>query len=158
MNDAAHMCCGQSARHLCGNCCGASWHEWSDAAQHRGEIFTVDKLHHNCWRLALWRNVKHSGNVWVRDDCGGSTLGTEAVSGGGRCCEWRAKYLNGHIAAERLIGCAEDEGGCAFANQLLQPIPASNNVAGLQRSLVALCWCHERRSRSVAIAPRTIGP
>jgi hypothetical protein len=74
----------------------------------------------------------------MRDDSGGSTFGAEAVSGGGRCCERCAEHLNGHVAAERLIGCAEDECCCPFANQLLQPISASNNVTRFQRSLVTL--------------------
>jgi hypothetical protein len=74
----------------------------------------------------------------VRHDCRGATLGAEAVSSGDRCCEWCAEHLNGYIAAKRLIGGAKDECGCPFANQLLQPISAGNDVTGLERSLVTL--------------------
>jgi hypothetical protein len=74
----------------------------------------------------------------VRDDGSGATFSAEAVSGGGRCCERCAKHLDGHVAAERLIGCAEDECRRPFPNQLLQPVATSNDVAGLQRSLVTI--------------------
>jgi hypothetical protein len=138
MNDAAHMCCGEPTSNLRSNCRSAAWHQWTDASQHGGKIFAVDKLHHDGWRFALWRNVEYGGNVWMRDDGGGTTFSAEAVSGGGRCCEWCTKHLDSDVAAERLIGCAEDECSRPLANQLLQPISASNNVAGLQRSLVTL--------------------
>ena len=72
----------------------------------------------------------------MRHDCRGATLGTESISGGGGCCERCAKNLDGHVAAKRLIGGAKDECGCPLANQLLQPVAASNDVAGLERSLV----------------------
>jgi hypothetical protein len=138
MNDAAHMCSGESTSNLCSNCRSTTWHEWTNAPQHGGEIFSVDKLHHDGWRFAFWCNIKHSGNVGVRDDGGGATFSAEAVSGGGRCCERRAKHLNGHVATERLIGGAEDKCRRPFPNQLLQPIATSNDVAGLQRSLVTI--------------------
>jgi hypothetical protein len=86
MNNAAHMSGGESTSNLRSNGCSATWHKWADAPQHRGEILTVNKLHHNGWRFTLWCNIKYSGNVWVRDDGGGATLGAEAVSGGTRCC------------------------------------------------------------------------
>jgi hypothetical protein len=138
MNDAAHMCGSESTSNLRRNRCSAAWHQWTDASQHGGKIFAVDKLHHDGRRFTLWRNVKHGSHVWMRNDCRGAALGAESVSGGGRCCEWCTKHLDGHVAAERLISCAEDECSRPFANQLLQPISASNNVAGLQRSLVTL--------------------
>jgi hypothetical protein len=72
----------------------------------------------------------------MRDDGGGTTFSAEAVSGGGRCCERCAEHLDGHVAAERLIGCAEDECRRPFANQLLQPISAGNDVTRLQCALV----------------------
>ena len=74
----------------------------------------------------------------MRDDGGGATFGAEAVSGCSRCCEWRAEHLNGHVATERLIGGAEDKCRRPFPNQLLQPVATSNDVAGLQRSLVTI--------------------
>jgi hypothetical protein len=74
----------------------------------------------------------------VRNDGGGPTFGSEAISGSGRCCEWCAEHFNGYVAAKRLIGCTEDECRRPFANQLLQPIPSGNYVARLQRSLVTL--------------------
>jgi hypothetical protein len=49
MNDAAHMCGGESACNLCSNRCSAAWHQRTDATQHRGEILAVNKLHHNRW-------------------------------------------------------------------------------------------------------------
>jgi hypothetical protein len=74
----------------------------------------------------------------MRNDGGGPALGSEAISGSGRCCEWCAEHFNGYVAAKRLIGCTEDECRRPFANQLLQPIPSGNYVARLQRSLVTL--------------------
>jgi hypothetical protein len=74
----------------------------------------------------------------VCNDGGGPAFGSEAISGSGRCCEWCAEHFNGYVAAQRLIGCTEDECRRPFANQLLQPIPSGNYVARLQRSLVTL--------------------
>ena len=91
-------------------------------------------------------------------DCGGSTLGTETIGGGGRCGKWRAQHLYGDVATKRFIGGAKDECGSPFADQLLKPIAASDYVTRLQCSLVALRWCHLMRSLSAAIAPRTTGP
>jgi hypothetical protein len=138
MNDAAHMCRGEPTSDLRSDRCSAAWHKWTNAPQHGGKILAVDKLHHDGWRFTLWRNVEYGGNVWVRDDGGSATFGAEAVSGGGRCCERCAEHLYGHVSAERLIGCTEDECRCTFTNQLLQPISASNNVARLQRSFITL--------------------
>jgi hypothetical protein len=119
MNDAAHMCGGESACNLCSNRCRAAWHQRTDAAQHGGEILAVNKLHHDGRRFTLWRNVKHGGNVWVRNDGGGPTFGSEAIGGSGRCCEWCAEHFNSYVAAKCLIGCTEDECRRPFANQLL---------------------------------------
>jgi hypothetical protein len=132
------MCSGESTSNLCSNCRSTAWHEWTNAPQHGGEIFSVDKLHHDGWRFTVWRHIKHSGNVGVRDDGGGATFSAEAVSGGGRCCEWRAKHLDGYVATERLIGGAEDKCRRPFPNQLLQSVATGNDVAGLQRSLVTI--------------------
>jgi hypothetical protein len=132
------MCGGETTGNLRRNRCSAAWHQWADAPQHRGKILAIDKFHHDGRRFTLWRNVKHSGNVWMRDDGGGAAFGAEAVSGGGRCCERCTEHLDGHVAAERLIRCAEDERSRPFANQLLQPIPTGNDVARLQRSFIML--------------------
>jgi hypothetical protein len=49
MNDAAHMCGSESTSNLRSNCRSAAWHKWSNAAQHRGEVLTVNKFHDNRW-------------------------------------------------------------------------------------------------------------
>jgi len=108
MNNAAHMCGGETTRNLGGDGCCTSWNKGANAPQHRGEVLTVNKLHHDRWRFAIRRNVKHGSNVWMRDNSGGSALGTEAIRGSRGCCEWCSKHLNRDIAAERLVGCAED--------------------------------------------------
>jgi hypothetical protein len=138
MDNATHMCGCESTSNLRSNCRSAAWHQWPNAAQHGGKVLAINKFHHDGWRFTLWRNVEYGGNIWVRDDGGGATFGAEAISGGGRCCERCAEHLNGHVAAERLISCAEDERSRPFANQLLQPISACNDIARLQRSFVTL--------------------
>ena len=94
----------------------------------------------------------------MRHDCGGSTLGTETIGGGGRCGKWCAQHLYGDVATKRFIGGAEDECGSPFADQLLQSIATSNNVAWLQGSLLPLRWAHRAASPSAAIASCTTGP
>jgi hypothetical protein len=49
MNNAAHMCGGETTRNLSGDGCCTSWNKWTNAPQHRGEVLTVNKLHHNRW-------------------------------------------------------------------------------------------------------------
>jgi hypothetical protein len=73
----------------------------------------------------------------VRHNCRGTPLRSESASRSLGCCEWRTQNLDGDVATERLIGCTEDKCGCTFANELLQPIPASDKIARLQRLLVA---------------------
>jgi hypothetical protein len=74
----------------------------------------------------------------MRHDCRGATFGAEPISGGGRCCEWRTEHLDGHVAAERLVGGTEDQCSSSFANQLLKTVATSDKIAWLQRSLLAL--------------------
>ena len=83
MNDAALMCCGEAARNLCGNGCGATRHERTDAAQHGGKIFAVNKLHDDRRSFTLWSNIKNGGNVRMRNDGGGAPFGAEACRSGG---------------------------------------------------------------------------
>jgi hypothetical protein len=113
------MCGGKAASNLRSNSCGATWHKWPNASQHGGKIFTVNKLHHDGRRFAIWRNVKYGSHVWMRNDCRSTTFGTESISGGGRCCDWCAEYFNGNVAAERLISGTENKCSSTFANQLL---------------------------------------
>jgi hypothetical protein len=49
MNDASHMCGGESASNLCSNRCSAAWHQRTDATQHGGKVLAINKLHHNRW-------------------------------------------------------------------------------------------------------------
>ena len=89
-------------------CRGTARNEWANAPQHGGEIFSVDKLHHDCGRFTLWCNVKDGGDIRVRNYRCGAALGAETISGCIRCCERCAKHLDRHVATERLIRCAED--------------------------------------------------
>jgi hypothetical protein len=83
VNDAALMRGGEAARNLRRNSCSATRYERADTAQHRGEIFAINKFHNNRRSFAFWRNVKDSGNVRMRNDCGGTPLGAEARGSGG---------------------------------------------------------------------------
>jgi hypothetical protein len=119
MNDAAHVCCGETTCDLRRNCCSPAWHQGPYAPKHRGKVFSIDKLHHDGRRFTLWSNIEHSGDVRMRDNCGGTTFGAETIGCSGRRCKRCAKDLDGDVSPERLIGSAENEGSRPFANQLL---------------------------------------
>jgi len=109
VDDSALMRGGEAARNLRRNSCGATRHEWSNAAQHGGEIFTVNKFHDDRRSFTLWCNVKDGGNVRMRNDCGGTPFGAEARGGGRRCGECATQDLHGNVATECFIYRAEDE-------------------------------------------------
>jgi hypothetical protein len=90
VNDTALMRCGEAARNLRRNSCGATRHERADSAQHGSEIFAVNKLHDDRRSFALWRNVKDGGNIRMRNDCSGAPFSAEARGCGGRCGECAA--------------------------------------------------------------------
>jgi hypothetical protein len=157
VNDAALMRCGKAASNLRRNSCGATRHERANTTQHGGEIFTINELHDDRWSFTLWRNVKDSGNIWVRNDCGGTPFGAEARSGGGRCGECTAQDLYGNVTTERLIYCAEDECCSTFTDLLVQSVASSDQVARLWANLG--CAGHLSPSRKcVASAARSSAP
>jgi hypothetical protein len=47
MNDPANVRRSKPTRYLRSDCSGTTRHKWSDTSQHGGEVFTVDKLHHD---------------------------------------------------------------------------------------------------------------
>ena len=129
VDDPACMRSGESARNLRGDRSGTAWHERTDATQHRGEIFAVDELHDDRRRLALGGDIEHCGDVWMRDDRGGATLGAESRGGRWDCGECGAKDFHRHVSTERFVGGAED--GCrgAFADLFEESIAAGDQVS-----------------------------
>jgi hypothetical protein len=157
VNNAALMRCGKAARNLRRNSCGATRHKRADTAEHRGEIFTVNKLHDDRRSFALWRNVKDGGNVRMRNDCGGAPFSAEARGCGGRCGECAAQDLHRNVATERLIYCAEDECCSTFTDLLVQSVASSDQVARLWANLG--CAGHLSPPRKcVASAARSSAP
>jgi hypothetical protein len=83
VNNSALMRSREPTCNLRRNCRCAAWHKWTDASQHRGEIFAVNKLHDDRRRFTFWGNVKDGSNVRVRNDRSGPTYRAEARSGSG---------------------------------------------------------------------------
>jgi hypothetical protein len=135
VNDPALMRCCQSASNLCRDCRRSARNEWSNASQHGGEIFSINKFHDDRWRIALGGHVKHGGNVWVRNDRCGAALCAESRGGIRRCGECATEHLHRYISTEHFVGGTENRGCSAFTDLFLKSVSSRNQIARLEANL-----------------------